>query len=249
MTEIKIVVATHKPYWMPKDSVYLPVQVGAACHAAFGLQTDDSGDNISTKNGRYCELTALYWAWKNLTAGYLGLAHYRRYLAQCAWGEKHLRIANGPCLDAVLQKHDVLLPKPRRYGIETNYSHYVHAHGVGHLEAVKAILQQFYPEYIPAFNIVMGRTWGHRFNMFLMRRDLADAYCTWIFDVLQQLEQRLPPAGGNDRVCGYVAERLLDVWIVHNGHGYVELPFVVLENEHWPKKIAAFLKRKVFGWP
>lgn len=42
---------------------------------------DNSGQNISDKNACYCEITALYWAWKNLDARYLGLVHYRRYFA------------------------------------------------------------------------------------------------------------------------------------------------------------------------
>ncbi|MBQ3973839.1 MAG: DUF4422 domain-containing protein, partial [Lachnospiraceae bacterium] len=74
---IKIIVASHKSYWMPEDPVYLPVQVGAAGKEDLGYVRDDSGDNISGKNVNYCELTGLYWAWKNLEADYIGLAHYR----------------------------------------------------------------------------------------------------------------------------------------------------------------------------
>lgn len=51
-------------YWMPDDSVYLPIQVGAALHPALGYVPDNTGYNISDKNPNYCELTALYWAWK-----------------------------------------------------------------------------------------------------------------------------------------------------------------------------------------
>ena len=77
--DIKILIAMHKPYWTPEDDVYLPLQVGSALHPHFLPVTDDSGDNISAKNPGYCEMTGLYWAWKNLKADYVGLCHYRRY--------------------------------------------------------------------------------------------------------------------------------------------------------------------------
>lgn len=76
---IKILVATHKLYWMPTDSVYIPIQVGKVGKANLGYLTDDTGDNISAKNVHYCELTGVYWAWKNLKCDYIGLCHYRLY--------------------------------------------------------------------------------------------------------------------------------------------------------------------------
>ena len=79
MAEIKILVAAHKLYWMPNDSVYMPIHVGREGKADLGYVGDNTGDNISAKNPNYCELTALYWAWKNLEADYVGLVHYRRY--------------------------------------------------------------------------------------------------------------------------------------------------------------------------
>lgn len=78
---IKILIACHKPSELPKNELFLPVRVGAALsNNDFGLQRDDDGaDNISAKNPEYCELTAIYWAWKNLDADYYGLFHYRRF--------------------------------------------------------------------------------------------------------------------------------------------------------------------------
>ena len=66
--DTKILVAAHKKYWMPDDSVFLPIQVGAALHPALGYIPDNTGENISAKNPNYCELTALYWAGKIWTA-------------------------------------------------------------------------------------------------------------------------------------------------------------------------------------
>ena len=79
---IKILVAAHKQYWMPEDSVYLPLHVGAEGKADLGYTKDNMGDNISAKNPNFCELTGLYWAWKNLEADYVGLVHYRRYFTR-----------------------------------------------------------------------------------------------------------------------------------------------------------------------
>ena len=54
---IKIIVATHKQYRMPEDSIYLPLQVGAEGKTDsegkpldFGYQKDNTGDNISELN-------------------------------------------------------------------------------------------------------------------------------------------------------------------------------------------------------
>lgn len=76
--ETKIIVATHKAYRMPTDKMYIPIQVGAIGKDSIGYQRDDTGDNISILNPFFCELTGLYWAWRNIDADYIGLVHYRR---------------------------------------------------------------------------------------------------------------------------------------------------------------------------
>jgi len=64
---------------MPEDSVYMPIHVGREGKADIGYTGDHTGDTISSKNANYCELTGLYWAWKNLDADYIGLVHYKNY--------------------------------------------------------------------------------------------------------------------------------------------------------------------------
>lgn len=79
--KIQILVAAHKKFPMPTAAGYLPVLVGAKKNykADIPYQRDDEGDNISEKNPNYNELTAIYWAWKNLKdVDAVGLVHYRR---------------------------------------------------------------------------------------------------------------------------------------------------------------------------
>lgn len=127
--DIKILVASHKKAEMPEDSMYLPVHVGRALYPdkEFGYQSDAEGDNISIKNPYYCELTALYWAWKNLKADYVGLAHYRRHFSlktvhRGGWNS----VLTGKQAEILCRKHDIILPKKRNLYIETVYSHYDH---------------------------------------------------------------------------------------------------------------------------
>lgn len=248
---IKIVVATHKKALIPQDELYLMLQAGSALHPHLkGIVGDDTGDNISNKNESYCELTCLYWAWKNLQEDYIGLCHYRRYFGTHRLGPKTSRFLTIEDAQKRLAKAPLLLPSPRRYYIESTYSHYGHAHHIQDLNSVRVVLAAHYPAYLSSFDTVMSRTWGHRFNMMVMRRDLLDNYCTWLFGVLGKVEtitDTTTYTAYDKRFCGLLAERLLDVWLLATGTPYTELPVVNTESQHWPKKIAAFLSRKWHG--
>ena len=253
--DIKVIVAAHKPYRMPQDKMYMPVHVGRALNDSW-QQTelsayvgDDTGENISAKNRNYCELTALYWAWKNLDYDYLGLAHYRRHFKD-GNKDKWQSILSGEKAAALLSEHPVILPKKRDYFIESTYDQYVHAHNRQDLDKTLEIIREHYPQYIPAWEKVMKSTSGHRFNMFIMKKDILDRYLEWLFDILFRLEEVLDISlySANDRrVFGFVSERLLDVWLITNNIAYTELPVINMESQNWPKKIVNFLKRKFIG--
>ena len=246
--KIKVIVATHKKYVMPVDSMYLPIHVGRENKQDLGYTGDNTGDNISLKNPYYCELTGLYWAWKNLEADYIGLSHYRRHFTvKEARGNKKERVLTKSQLEKIIENYDILLPKKRNYVIETNYSQYVHAHHKEDLDITREIIQEIYPEYIPAFDSSMKKTTGHRFNMFIMKKEYVDEYCKWMFDILFELEKRLDISEYSDydaRVFGFVSERLLDIWLETKGYKYKELPYVFMESQNWWKKGTQFLRRK-----
>ena len=248
--KIRIIVATHKPYRMPENLLYLPLLVGAENNKpAWTGRRDNEGENISAKNPHYCELTGLYWAWKNLDADYIGLVHYRRHFADGKpWKKKWDRIITEDELKEHLRQADILLPRPRHYWIETNYSQYVHAHHAEDLEQTLRILRDKYPEYLPAFEKSMRKRSGHRFNMMVMKKELLDRYCTWLFDVLQELEKALDISGyskNDQRVFGFVGERLLDVWLETNRLTYKNIPYVFMEKQGWIGKVLRFIGRKI----
>jgi len=250
--DVKVIVASHKPYWMPRDPLYVPVHVGAEGKAALDerFTPDNTGDNISRKNANYCELTGLYWAWKNLDCEYLGLAHYRRQFTALRGTNDRRDVLTLDHASQLLDSADVLLPVKRNYWIETNYQQYIHAHHKEDLDTTREIISERYPEYLDTFDRVMKKTDGHRFNMFIMKRELADAYCEWLFDILFELEKRLDITEYSDndkRVFGFVSERLLDVWIIKNGARCKDIPYIFLEKQNWITKIANFLKRKLEG--
>lgn len=252
--DIKIVVATHKAYWMPKDDVYLPLHVGREGKQNLGFIGDNTGDNISYKNANYCELTGIYWAWKNLHCDYIGLCHYRRYFAHRHHGSsleaKKAAIFQRADYEKLLNLYDVILPQKRNYYIETVRSQYEHAHNKRDLDEVEKIIAEHYPEYSKAFTKVMGRRKLHILNMFVMKKELFDEYCAWLFDILFELEKRIDVSSYNQyeaRVFGFLSERLFNVWLEKQQLRKIEVNVINLEPVEWLAKIINFLRRKFFG--
>ena len=114
--DIKILVAAHKPYRMPEDEIYFPIHVGKTGKTEIGFIGDDTGENISDRNPSYCELTAAYWAWKNLKADYVGLVHYRRHFTPVKKGKNKFDwVMTGRQAEELLKDCDVLVPNRRKY--------------------------------------------------------------------------------------------------------------------------------------
>ena len=253
---IKLLVAAHKKYQMPEDGMYLPLHVGAeGKNSIEGFTPDNTGDNISSKNPYYCELTGLYWAWKNLDADYIGLCHYRRYFSACkklpkTEAEKFKVVLSSDQAEGLLSNADIILPKKRNYYIETIYNHYKHTMYIEPLDITGDVLREKYPEYVKEFEGLKHTTKMHAFNMFIMKKELLDQYCTWLFDVLGEVEKRVDSSQYSDfhkRFFGRISERLLDVWIRTNKLSYAEVPVIDMQKINWVNKIKSFLIAKITG--
>ncbi|MBP5289435.1 MAG: DUF4422 domain-containing protein [Clostridia bacterium] len=237
---------------MPKDPMYLPLQVGAAGKESIGFQRDDTGENISEKNDRFSELTGLYWAWKNLDADFVGLAHYRRHFRGRRRAKEPLeRVLTEKEALRILSAEGCILPKKRNYIISTLYDHYCNTLHPGPLDLTGEILREKYPSYTAEFEALKRRRSAHMFNMMIMPREILDRYCAFLFPILMELEERANPAEFEDpfhaRFPGRVSELLLDVFLRTEKIPCREVPLLYPEGEGVWKKGVAFLKAKFGG--
>lgn len=235
---------------MPEDSMYLPLFVGAEGKESIGFTCDNTGNNISSKNPYYSELTGLYWAWKNLNNDYIGLVHYRRHFSFKRGKNKFNSVLTKADVEKLLEATDVILPKKRNYYIENLYDHYAHTLHIEPLNITGEIIREKYPEYYSEFEKLRKRTSAHMFNMFIMKKEILNRYCEWLFDILFELEKRVD---GNRydafhaRFFGRVSELLLDVWINTNHVSYEEVKVIDMEDVNWVKKGMLFLLAKFTG--
>ena len=261
---IKIMIATHKKYRMPVGIEYLPVHVGADGKESIGYVGDNTGDNISKKNPYYCELTGLYWGWKNLECDFLGLAHYRRHfcLKLKKSNDNFDSVLNSEQIKWLCTNYRVILPKKRRYYIETLYTHYEHTHYSKHLDITRDIIKNKFPDYLKYFDSTLKQTYGYMFNMFVMSKDLVDMYCEWLFDILFELEKNVDcdeSLNVNElsvfqaRFYVRVSEIIFNVWLNYQmdngviGKSQVkEINCIHMEPINWANKISSFLKAKFF---
>lgn len=195
-----------------------PLQVGAdCCNVRVADLADNTGDHISGKNGNYCELTALYWMWKNkLTAAgsddveegqYFGLCQYRRGFEFTE--DDLLRLADNGV--------DVLLPYPLPYEPD------IHAHHERYIKekdwkAMQQALLELQPEYAEAFPEILGQQYLYNYNVILAKKKVLRDYCNWLFPILERTEELSEPRGWerNDRYIGYMGETLETLYFMKN---------------------------------
>lgn len=261
---VKIIIATHKKYEMPKDDMYLPLHVGAEGKVDennrpldLGYQKDNTGENISELNASYCELTGLYWAWKNLDEDFIGLSHYRRHFCIKKSKRDFENVLSYKEIEPYLDSIRVFVPQKRKYYIESLYSHYAHTHYAEHLDVVREIIQKDYPSYLKSFDKIVKQTSGYIFNMMIMQRDLLDDYCTWLFDILFKAGEKINVGNENafqGRFYGRISEIIFNVWLdeqIQSGKLKIneikEIPCIHMEKINWLKKGTAFLNAKFLG--
>lgn len=246
----KIFIVSHKDIELPNNELYTPIIVG---NKEFKIPNDyyrdDTYDNISIKNSNYCELTALYWIWKNVNDyDIVGLCHYRRYFVEKM--EKNFKVLlTSENIEKYLKKYDIILPQKRYFlkkKVKEQYCQRDNAFKKDY-ELLSELIQQIEPSYIEAFKKVSNSNSTYLYNMFIAKKELLNNYCEWLFNILFELERGLDISNYSAqqrRVYGYLAERLMTVYVIKNKLKVKEVNVLNFEkNLKEEKKI--MLKNKI----
>ena len=118
----RIYVMTHKKMADIPDRIYIPLHVGRKGKADLGYPADDTGVNISEKNSSYCELTGIYWAWKNVSCDIIGICHYRRFFT------KDEQLLDQAYIEQTISKYPVIIPNSSCVKQHSVYEQYKSIH-------------------------------------------------------------------------------------------------------------------------
>lgn len=201
-----------KNYSLMRDETVL--QVGAALtdkKIYGGVLTDDTGENISKKNQQYCELTGLYWIWKNAKEDYVGMVHYRRhFLLPEDWLERMMK-----------NDVDVILPVPL-YVEPCLSENYRERHIAADWDYLMEYIQKnLSSEYDTAVEFFGGGLYSPC-NMLIAKKPVFDELCSWLFPILDAAALHIGKREDKyqNRYPGFMAERLMTYFFEGRGRQY-----------------------------
>ncbi|MBE6445119.1 MAG: DUF4422 domain-containing protein [Alphaproteobacteria bacterium] len=202
---------------------------------------DDTGDNISFLNPTFCELSAIYWVWKNQDKinlpDYIGFMHYRRHFlfGNKEYNPNYFGLVKFSELNSDYLENDLTSDKnitkictaydaiiPQKIDVTTlgkdinNYDHYKNHHNIKDYDKVIEIISDKYPEYLPFVEKYNISKYGYFLNMFIFKKEIFNEYCTWLFDILFELYNNIQISQTDSyqqRTIGFISERLTAIYI------------------------------------
>lgn len=244
---INIYISAHKASDFIENKFFTPIQVGTSVNGNKKIPHilhDNTGDNISELNPKFCELTAIYWAWKNdKNSDFIGFFHYRRYLSfkkditkkPNVWGVIEEDHFSESFIDKYgytrkdilnqLSESDIVLPQKRDItampGMGANMREQFSSNHSLHkkdLDIMLEVLHEKYPEFDDYADKYLAGKYTYLNNIFIMKRHIFDKYCEWLFDILFECDKRIDYSDYSTeaiRTPGHLAERLLNIYILY----------------------------------
>lgn len=196
-----------------------------------GYLYDDTNDNISRKNFNFCELTGIYWIAHNCQDEIKGVVHYRRFFTHNIWSENEKYFYNESEIKNLLNKYDCIVSDRMYFPCGNIRNHYKEYHYAKDLNLLKDVISKKCPEYLNAFEKAMEKNFLFPYNMIIAKGEIFDSYAKWLLDLLLELEKCEDIEDYDTyqaRVYGFLSERLMNVWLIHNNICFKELPTIQL---------------------
>ena len=243
MTDIKIFVSYKNKHTIIKSDILTPIQTGCALTNIHfgGMLRDDSGDNISAQNEKYCELSAQYWVWKNYdkigNPNYIGFMHYRRHFIFDDWrgnpdwcwlpksnvyfvpfiNNDYLKHLNDNLIRQQLQNCDCIVIKPydvKNIGSSSCREQYgkLLKQNIKNFDAFIKTAKRVMPDYLPEIELLEKGSIQYLCNMFVMNRELFMQYSEFCFSVLQTAD-KIIPKHEIYRTMGFLGEFCLSIFV------------------------------------
>lgn len=248
-SDVSIYIATHKKFIKPNFDYYIPIRVGAKINDDdFGYTRDDSGKNISEKNKNYCELTAMYWIWKNDESSIVGLTHYRRYFVNNLKKININNVISKEKIKKILQKKDIIVPNPLVMMKKTVEKQYDNGHKIEDLKKCGEIIKEKYPDYYLSYKRTLKRHYYYNCNMIICNKKIFDEYMEWLFSILFTLEKGKDLSNYDSyqkRIYGFLSERLFNVWLEKNKHYKLKIVPIINFDLNFGKQKFYYYKDKV----
>lgn len=235
--DVRIYTVTHKCFTPPKSSIYVPIFAGKD-NNEMGITGDGTGNSIAELNPLINECTSLYWIWKNTDSRYIGLNHYRRYFCiGTYWGEQEQNLLDANYIHRFLAEYDMIVAEacdfyPRtvsealQESVNSDIFNLVY-------NTVTRIITEKYPGYAKDLEDYFNGYISNLCNMFITTREVMNRYCEWLFPIILEAidEISLDTCDSySRRMIGFMAERLLTLWIMHNEIKVKELPILFIDK-------------------
>ena len=183
----------------------IPIQAGAAlAERSIADLHDDTGSNISRKNRMYCEMSAVYWIWKNTNHDWIGIEHYRR----------HLLIKPEMLTDDI----DAIMPLP--YICYPNeMAQFLRFTTEDVKDALFRALEALHPDEFEDYKKILYGKYQYTYDLVCARKPVFDDYCSWFFEITEYMEENYStevPALVETRAFSYVAEVLTNLYFMYH---------------------------------
>ena len=228
----------YKDFPIPPVSYVHPIHAGKAiANFDLGIEGDDTGDNISSWNKNFSELTVAYYIWKNYDANqlpYWGLCHYRRYFCNhLHWSKikKEYHFTDREVafkkiftdklyteIETNLLAGKVISPIPYRFIKLKKWSvkkQYFRDHDAISWNLTEVAIEKLYPQYSSSFNAMGEGLTCSWYNMLIASWSFWDGYLTFLFDILLAVKKELVITENalQIRIFGNLSERLLNTYL------------------------------------